>query len=47
MLATIAIEVVPVAYGTVAHVNGSGVGGVVSAAVSVVADSEVDQPPAF
>ena len=47
VVAVIEIEVVPVEYGSVAHVKGFGVGAVVSGGVSVVADSEVDQPVAF
>ncbi len=47
MVATIEMDVLPVAYGTVAHVDGFGVGGVVSGAASVVADCVVDQPPVF
>ncbi len=42
VVATIAIEVEPVAYGAVAHVIGLGEGGVVSGAV-VVAHCVVDQ----
>ena len=47
VVAVIEIDVVPVEAGTLAHVAGSGVGGVVSAGVSVVADSEVDHAVAF
>jgi hypothetical protein len=48
VVATIAIEEVPVEYGGVAHVIGSGEGGVVSDTVSVVAHAGgVEKPVAF
>jgi hypothetical protein len=47
-VAVIEIELVPVAYGAVAHVIGSGLGGVVSTGRgSVRAEAELDKPVSF